>query len=79
MTPRRIYKLIHEGRYAVEIALDLIDEDEDGGWAPYVSPQDARKLDEARLALRAEDLAAAAKLGKVFELLPVVLPKQAAE
>jgi len=77
MTARTIYKLIHEGRYAVEIPVDLVDDD--GGWAPYVSPQDAMKLDEARLALRAGDLAAAAKLGKVFELLPVAPTSEAAE
>jgi hypothetical protein len=32
---------------------------------------DAKKLDEVRLALRNGDLAAAAKLAKIYELKPV--------
>jgi len=77
MTTRTTVKLLHEGRYAAEIPIELIDDE--GGWAPYVSPQDARKLDEARLALRAGDLAKAAKLGKVFELRPITPSSEAAE
>lgn len=36
-----------------------------------MSLDDARKLDAVRIALRAGDLAAASKLGRVFELTPV--------
>lgn len=68
---RKMTKLIHEGRYAAEIPVDLIDDDEDGGWGPYLSLDDALKLDRVRQALRAGDLARAAEHGRVFELLPV--------
>jgi hypothetical protein len=68
MTRKRT-KLIHEGRYAAEVAVELIEDDT--AWSPYLSPEDVRKLDAVRLALRRGDIAAAAKLGKVFELTPV--------
>ena len=66
---RSITKLIHEGRYAAEVAVDLIEDDT--GWSPYLSLDDARKLDAVRVALRAGNIAAAAKHGRVFELQPV--------
>jgi hypothetical protein len=66
---RKTVKLVREGKYAAEVPVDLIDEE--GGWSPYLSVQDAQKLDAVRLALRRGDIAAAAKHGRVFELLPV--------
>jgi len=45
--------------------------EEEGGWSPYLSIDDAKKLETVRLALRAGDLSAAAKHGRVFELLPI--------
>jgi len=62
-------KFVHEGRYAAEVAVDLIEDDT--GWSPYLSSADAEKLDAVRLALRAGNLAEAAKYGRVFELTPV--------
>jgi hypothetical protein len=66
---RSTIKIVHEGRYAAEIPVELIEEE--GGWSPYLSIQDATKLDAVRKALRAGDIAAAAKYGRVFQLLPV--------
>jgi hypothetical protein len=66
---RNTVKLIHEGRYAAEVPVELIEDDT--GWSPYLSPNDALKLDEVRLALRRGDIAEAAKHGQVFELTPV--------
>jgi hypothetical protein len=63
---RTITKLIHEGRYAAEVVVDLIEDDT--GWSPYLSLDDAKKLDAVRVALRAGNIAAAAKNGRVFEL-----------
>lgn len=60
---------VHEGKYVAEIPVELIQEE--GGWSPYFSLDDARKLEAARLALRRGDLAEAAKYGRVFELTPV--------
>lgn len=39
--------------------------------SPYLSPEDVRKLDTVRLALRRGDVAEAAKHSRVFELKPV--------
>jgi hypothetical protein len=68
MTRRKI-KLIRQGRYAVEVPIELIEDDT--GWSPYLSVEDAAKLDALRKALREEDIAAAVKYGRVFELVPL--------
>jgi hypothetical protein len=66
---RRTIKLIHQGRYAAEIPVELVEDDT--GWSPYLSVEDATKLDAVRDALKEGDVAAAAKYGRVFELVPV--------
>ncbi len=66
---RKRTKLIHQGRYAAEIPVELIEDDT--GWSPYLSIEDATKLDVVRKALRQGDIATAAKHGRVFELVPV--------
>jgi hypothetical protein len=66
---RKTVKLIHEGRYAAEVPVELIEDDT--GWSPYLSLEDAKKLDAVRLALRSGEIAEAAKHGRVFELTPV--------
>lgn len=71
MTKRSHTKLIHVGQYAAEVDVQLIDADE--GWAPYLSLEDAEKLDEVRKALIREDLKRATELARVFELNPVRL------
>ena len=68
MTRKRL-EFIHEGKYCAEIPVDLIEDDT--AWSPYLSPADVKKLDAVRLALRAGDVAEAAKHGRVFELTPV--------
>ena len=70
MSGKKKITLIHEGRYAAEIEVELIDDDT--GWAPYLSVGDARKLDAVRAALKAGRLEEASMLGRVFELQPVV-------
>ena len=69
MTKRKAVELVREGKYAAEVTIDLIDDE--NSWSPTMSLDDARKLDAMRIALRAGDLAAASKLGRVFELTPV--------
>ena len=69
MSKRRHTKLVREGAYAAEVEVELIDGE--GGWAPYISPVDAGRLDEVRDALRRGDVPAAARLGRVFRLTPV--------
>lgn len=69
MPDRIIKKLVHEGPYLAEVEVTLIESDDP--WAPYLSVDDARKLDEVRLALRREALSEAARLADVYRLTPV--------
>jgi len=62
-------KFIHEGNYVAEVTVTLILADDD--WAPYLSVEDAQKLDAVRWALRDGNISAATRYGKIFKLLPV--------
>jgi hypothetical protein len=66
---RKTVKIIHEGQFAAEIPVEFIEEG--GGWLPYLSIEDANKLDTVRKALREGDLATAGRHGRIFELHPV--------
>lgn len=70
MTTRKHTKYVHEGRFAAEVDVELVDADD--GWSPYISLQDAFKLDDVREALRRGDVSSAARLARVFALTPVV-------
>lgn len=69
MNARRHTRFVREGSYAAEVDVELIEED--NGWSPYLSLNDARKLDAVREALRRGDLEAASRLARVFSLTPV--------
>lgn len=70
MTKRRKRtKYVHEGRYVAEVEVALMEDDT--GWSPYLSVEDAYKLDDVRDALRQGDLGAAARYGRIYELRPV--------
>lgn len=69
MNSRRHTKLVHEGDYAAEVEVELTDAN--GGWGPYLSLEDALKLDSVREALRSGDLERAQSLGRIFRLIPV--------
>ncbi len=71
MTRRRYTKLVHEGQYAAQVEVELLDTGE--GWSPYLSLEDAEKLDTVREALRHGDLKSAARLARVFRLTPVTV------
>ena len=60
---------MREGQYAAEVEVELIVTGQ--GWSPYLSFEDGNKFDQVRLALRRGDLAAAAKLARVYELTPL--------
>lgn len=62
-------KLIHEGKYVAEVEVELIETNE--GWSPYLSLDDAYKLDDVRDALRRGDLPGAMEKARVYELTPV--------
>jgi hypothetical protein len=71
MRKKRHKKLVHEGQYVAEVEVELIETDE--GWSPYLSLEDAYKLDDVRAALRRGDLKSAARLSRVFSLTPVAV------
>jgi hypothetical protein len=71
MRKRHHTKLIHEGEYVAEVDVELIDSDE--GWSPYLSLDDARKLDKVRESLRKGDLKKASKISRIFVLTPVAV------
>ncbi len=64
-------KLVHEGQYAAEVDVELLDTGE--GWSPYLSIEDAYKLDDVRDALRRGDIKRAAKIARIFTLTPVTV------
>jgi hypothetical protein len=69
MNKRKRVKLIQEGHYVAEVDVDLLEDET--GWSPYLSPEDAYKLDDVRDALRRGDLQAASVLARVYEMRPV--------
>ncbi|MFB6261866.1 MAG: hypothetical protein ABEK42_14660 [Thiohalorhabdaceae bacterium] len=69
MTQRNKTKYVHEGRYVAEVEVSLIEDETQ--WGPYLSAEDAYKLDDVRDALRQGDLEAAARYGRIYEMRPV--------
>ncbi|MEP7305697.1 MAG: hypothetical protein ABJA98_09280 [Acidobacteriota bacterium] len=70
MNGRSIKKLVREGDFVAEVDINLLDAD--AGWAPYVSIDDAYKLDDVRDALRLGDVKRASLLAnRVYRLTPV--------
>ena len=69
MNKRRHTKLVREGPYAAEVDVELIEAGD--GWSPYLSLDDARRLDTVREALRCGDIQAASQHARVFTLTPV--------
>jgi hypothetical protein len=70
MSSRQKIKLVHEGQYVAEVAVEVSESEQ--GWSQTISLEDAYKLDDVREALKAGDLKAAAQYGRVYELRPVV-------
>ena len=70
MKQRKKIKYVHEGRYVAEVEVELLEDET--GWSPYLSVEDAYKLDDVREAIRQGDLESAAKYGQIYELRPVV-------
>ncbi len=64
-------KIIREGEYLAEIEITLTYTDED--WSPYLSLEEAEKLDNLRLALQNNDLKTATQLATIYHLTPVTV------
>jgi hypothetical protein len=69
MNTRKRTKYVHEGKYVAEVDVDLLEDETE--WSPYLSVDDAYRLDEVRSALRRGDIAAAANIARIFRLEPV--------
>jgi len=74
MNKRKRTKYIHEGKFVAEVDVELIVADDE--WSPYLSLQDAYKLDDIREALRREDLRSASKMARVFTMQPIAIQPQ---
>ncbi|MCO6474699.1 MAG: hypothetical protein J5I57_13275 [Melioribacteraceae bacterium] len=66
MKKRKQIENIREGKYLAEVSVELLENNE--SWSPYLSLQDAYKLDEVREALRKDDLEKAMNLAKIYTL-----------
>jgi len=66
---RRVTRFVHAGRYAAEVSIELIPDDD--AWGPYLSMDDASKLERIQAALEKGEIVAAAREARVFELLPI--------
>ena len=62
-------KLVHGGDLAAGVDVEVLDTGE--GWSPYLSLEDAQKLDDVRESLREGDIERAARYARVFRLTPV--------
>ncbi len=71
MKKRRRTKFVYEGQYVAEVDVELIDMNK--GWSPYLSLDDAYKLDDIRNALRRGDVKSAARLARIFTLTPIAV------
>ena len=71
MKKRKHTKLVHEGKYVAEVDIELIDTPE--GWSPYLTLEDAYKLDDVREALRKGDLDSASRLARLYTLTPLTV------
>jgi hypothetical protein len=66
MSTRRRIKYVHEGHYVAEVEVELIDDG--SAWAPYLSLDDAEKLEGVRAALARGNVTAASRQARVFTL-----------
>ena len=69
-TGKRV-KYIHEGKYAAEVDVDLIEDEAE--WSPYLTVEDAEKLDDVREALVRGDIEEASKKARIYTLEPVAV------
>lgn len=70
MNKKPVTRLVREGAFVAEVDVTLVEAA--GGWAPYLSLEDAYRLDDVRDALRAGDLKRAAGLAsRLYRLTPV--------
>ncbi len=70
MNDKSTKRLVREGEFVAEVDVTLVEAE--GGWTPYLSLEDAYKLDDVRDALRAGDIKGASRLAnRVYRLTPI--------
>lgn len=70
MNRRATKRLVREGEFVAEVDVELVETE--GAWTPYLSLQDAYKLDDVRDALRVGDVKRASELAdRVYRLTPL--------
>jgi hypothetical protein len=70
MSSKSTRRLVREGEFVAEVDVNLVEAE--GGWTPYLSLDDAYRLDDVRDALRAGDIKRASRLAnRVYRLTPV--------
>ena len=70
MNTRSTTRLVREGELVAEVLVSLVEVE--GGWAPYLSLEDAYKLDDVRDALRTGDTKRASQLAhRIYRLTPL--------
>ena len=70
MSAKSTKKLVREGDFIAEVDVTL--EEVEGSWSPYLSLEDAYRLDDVRDALRVGDVKRASRLAsRVYRLTPV--------
>ena len=73
MSKRHRVKYVHEGRYVAEVDVELLEHDAE--WSPYLTVEDACRLDDVREALRRGDVSLASQFARVFRLVPITAAK----
>jgi hypothetical protein len=70
MNTKPSQRLVRAGDLVAEVDVHLVEAE--GGWSPYLSLDDAYRLDDIREALRAGDIKRASSLAsRVYRLTPV--------
>ena len=69
MNKRQITRFIRVEDYAAEVTIEMIYTDDE--WSPYLSLEDALRLDDVRDALQHKDLKTAQRLARVYTLAPL--------
>jgi len=70
MSTKATTRLVREGEFVAEVDVTLVDAED--AWTPYLSLEDAYKLDDVRDALRAGDVKLASRLAnRVYRLTPI--------
>lgn len=62
-----VTKRLRHGNLMAEVTVKLAPDD--GAWGPYLSLEDAEKIERVEEALKAGDIATAAKDSKVYEVM----------